>query len=50
MWTVCEFHGSNGNGFGDIWLTTGQSGADVRLSCNNAILLLINGLLMVFKD
>ena len=18
-WTVCEFHGSNGNGFGDIW-------------------------------
>ena len=21
MWTVCEFHGSNGNGFGDIWWT-----------------------------
>ena len=20
-WTVCEFHGSNGNGFGDIWWT-----------------------------
>ena len=21
MRTVCEFHGSNGNGFGDIWWT-----------------------------
>ena len=21
MWTVCEFHGSNGNGFGYIWWT-----------------------------
>ena len=21
MWTVCEFHGSNSNGFGDIWWT-----------------------------
>ena len=21
MWTVCEFHGSNGNGFRDIWGT-----------------------------
>ena len=21
MWTVCEFHGSNYNGFGDIWWT-----------------------------
>ena len=21
MWTVCEFHGSNDNGFGDIWCT-----------------------------
>ena len=21
MWTVCEFHGPNGNGFGDIWWT-----------------------------
>ena len=20
-WTVCEFHGSNGNGFWDIWWT-----------------------------
>ena len=20
-WTVCQFHGSNGNGFGDIWWT-----------------------------
>ena len=20
-WTMCEFHGSNGNGFGDIWWT-----------------------------
>ena len=20
-WTVCKFHGSNGNGFGDIWWT-----------------------------
>ena len=19
MWTMCEFHDSNGNGFGDIW-------------------------------
>ena len=21
MWAVCEFYGSNGNGFGDIWWT-----------------------------
>ena len=21
MWTVCEYHGPNGNGFGDIWWT-----------------------------
>ena len=21
MWTMCEFHDSNGNGFGDIWWT-----------------------------
>ena len=21
MWTMCKFHGSNGNGLGDIWWT-----------------------------
>ena len=21
MWTMCEFHDSNGNGLGDIWWT-----------------------------
>ena len=36
MWTVCEFHGSNGNGFGDIWWTDNPiyfSSIDMRYIC-----------------
>ena len=35
MWAVCEFHGSNSNGFGDIWWTDKPiyfSSIDIMLS------------------
>ena len=49
---VAEIWASVISPFVDQWvaLTTGLSGADVRLSCHKVIFLLLNGLQMVFKD
>ena len=35
-WTVCEFHGSNDNGFGDIWWTDNPIYFSSIDMCNHA--------------